>query len=176
MKLLIIVLTFILNPVFSADDKKVYTEKEMQTKVREEVSKKIDQIKKKSITQLTKELLAKEEELLKRQEELERRAEQLKINEDSLIKKIAEFEKQKEKVIGCIDDNRKNEMLRIKQLVSVIAGMKPAKAAELLSVQDSNISVKILEKIDPGKASKIFNLMDKEVSARLQKQYLNMQK
>jgi flagellar motility protein MotE (MotC chaperone) len=54
--------------------------------------------------------------------------------------------------------------------------MKPQKAAELLSVQDSDISVKILELIKPERASKIFNLMDKEVSARLQKQYLNMAK
>ena len=58
----------------------------------------------------------------------------------------------------------------------MIANMKPVKAADVLSVQDSLISVKILEQIDPKRASRIFNLMDKEVSARLQKQYLNMQK
>ena len=65
--------------------------------------------------------------------------------------------------------------MRVKQLVNVISNMKPKKAADLLAVQDSGISVKIIERIDPQKASKIFNLMDKEVSARLQKQYLNMQ-
>ena len=53
---------------------------------------------------------------------------------------------------------------------------KQAPSLQVLSTQDADISVKILEKIDPTKASKIFNLMDKEVSARLQKQYLNMQK
>ena len=74
-----------------------------------------------------------------------------------------------------MEDHEKTQLLRVKQLVSVISNMRPQKAAELLSVQESQISVKLLQKIDPEKASKIFNLMDKEVSARLQKQYLNMQ-
>lgn len=176
MKILIVILTFILNPAFAENAEKKYTQDEFDAKVKEEVLKKVDQIKKKSITQLTKELIEKEEALEKRNKTLDSREEQLKINESSLAKKIGEFEKQKQKVIGCIDDNKKGEMLRIKNLVTMIAGMKPAKAAEILSVQESTISVKILEKIDPTKASKIFNLMDKEVSARLQKQYLNMQK
>ena len=54
--------------------------------------------------------------------------------------------------------------------------MKPDKAASVLSVQDSEIAVQILQMIDPKKASKIFNFMDKEVSAKLQKQYLQMKK
>ena len=66
--------------------------------------------------------------------------------------------------------------MRVQQLVEVISNMKPQRAADLLSVQDPDISVRIFEKTNPTKASKIFNLMDKEVSARLQKQYLNMQK
>ena len=182
MKIFIIILTFLLNPAYSQDKKeekkaeKIYTQKDFDAKVKEEVLKKITQIKKKSITQLTKELIEKETVLEDKSKVLEAREEQLKINEASLTKKIAEFEKQKQKVIGCIDDNKKGELIRIKNLVTMIGGMKPAKAAEILSVQESNISVKILEKIDPTKASKIFNLMDKEVSARLQKQYLNMQK
>ena len=106
--------------------------------------------------------------------EIEQRAEQLKISEETLTKNILEFENDKKKILGCIDENQKNEMRRVTQLVEMISNMKPAKAAELLSVQESQISVKIIEKIDPSKASKIFNMMDKEVSARLQKQYLNM--
>ena len=54
--------------------------------------------------------------------------------------------------------------------------MKPQVAAEMLSVQESKLSVEIISKLDPVKVSKIFNLMDKEISARLQKEYLNMQK
>ena len=42
------------------------------------------------------------------------------------------------------DENARKEAIRIKQLVSVISNMKPAKAAELLSVQDAKISVKII--------------------------------
>jgi len=58
----------------------------------------------------------------------------------------------------------------------MISNMKPDKAASVLSVQDSEIAVQILQMIDPKKASKIFNFMDKEVSAKLQKQYLQMKK
>ena len=61
-------------------------------------------------------------------------------------------------------------------MVDVISAMRPQNAADVLSVQDADISVQILEKLDPTKISKIFNSMDKEISARLQKQFMNMKK
>lgn len=145
-------------------------------KVKEEVERQINLIKKKSIAQLTSELLEKERELQRISSQLDARSEQLKIGEVSLMKKIDEFEDQKNKIFGCLDENEKGAQMRIKQLVDVVSNMKPQKAADLLSVQEASISIQIIEKIDPQKASKIFNLMDKEVSARLQKQYLIMQK
>ena len=54
--------------------------------------------------------------------------------------------------------------------------MRAAKAAEILSVQESDLTVQILGKLPPEKVSKIFNLMEKEVSARLQKQFMSMKK
>jgi len=128
------------------------------------------------VAELTKEILERESKIEARARILEKREEQLKMAEETLSKKILDVESRQKKIIGCIDDHKSGEARRVKQMVSVIANMKPAKAAEVLSVQDSLISVKILEQIDPKRASKIFNLMDKEVSARLQKQYLNMQK
>lgn len=177
MKSLIVILILIISIIFPviAEDEKKFTQKEVDEKVRKEVERQINLIKKKSITQLTKELLEKESHLNDRAAALDKREEQIKMSEKSLLTRIDDFEKQKAKIIGCVDDHKNKEMLRIKQLVEVVSGMKPNKAAELLSVQDATISVKLLEKIDPVKASKIFNLMDKEVSARLQKQYLNMQ-
>jgi flagellar motility protein MotE (MotC chaperone) len=61
-------------------------------------------------------------------------------------------------------------------MVDVVSGMRPQNAADILSVQDVEIAVKILGKLEPTKVSKIFNSMDKEISARLQKQYMNMKK
>jgi len=175
MKILtLIILTFLMYPIFAEDEKK-FTQKEVDEKVKAEVERQINLIKKKSITQLTKELLEKERTLNERNQSLDKKEEQVKMSESSLLKRIEAFEKDKTKIIGCIDDHKNSEQLRVKQLVQVISNMKPQKAAELLSVQESSISVKLLERIDPTKASKIFNLMDKEVSARLQKQYLNMQ-
>lgn len=163
---------------FAKEGKKVYSEKEFQSKLREELDKaidrQVDRIKKSSVAALTKEILEKERELERREEGLRRRQEQLKLAEESLAERVLELETRQKKVLGCIDENQRKEAMRIKQLVSVISNMKPLKAAELLSVQDSSISVKIIEMIEPERASKIFNLMDKEVSARLQKQYLNM--
>ena len=172
--LILLTLTCFSMQVLPKEDKK-YSQKDFDEKVKSEVERQINIVKKKSITQITKELLEKERELKKREEMLAMREEQVVLSEKSLSRKIGEFEGVKTKIIGCIDDNQKSEALRIKQLVSVISNMKPLKAAELLSVQESDISVKLIERIDPAKASKIFNLMDKEVSARLQKQYLNMQ-
>lgn len=159
--------------VFGKD--KTYTQEDFDKKVNAEVERQINLIKKKSIAQLTKELLEKDAALNAREKELDQRAEQIGMNENSLTGEILKFEKQKAQIIGCMEDHEKTQLLRVKQLVSVISNMRPQKAAELLSVQESQISVKLLQKIDPEKASKIFNLMDKEVSARLQKQYLNMQ-
>ena len=155
-------------------DKKIYTEKEFEEKLAKELDGQVDRLKKSSVAKLTKELLEKERALKEREEILKRREEQLKLGEESLAKEVLELEGRQKKILGCIDENQRKEAMRIKQLVSVISNMKPVKAAELLSVQDTSISVKIIEMIEPERASKIFNLMDKEVSARLQKQYLNM--
>lgn len=176
-KICISILVLSLAVVGFAKDKKNEkpVEETFDARVKKEVERQVDLIKKKSVSQLAKELLSKERELNDKKQDLATREEQLKKGEESLLMKINELEKTKNKLIGCIDNNKRQESVRIKQLVSVISGMKPQKAAELLSVQESNISVKLLQQIDPGKASKIFNLMDKEVSARLQKQYLNMQ-
>ena len=62
------------------------------------------------------------------------------------------------------------------RVVEVISGMRPQNAADLLSVQESDLAVKILGQLDPAKVSKIFNLMDKEISAKLQKQFMTMKK
>ncbi len=162
--------------VYAADKKKTYTQEELNKKVEALVDAKIDKIKKSSIADLTKEILERERKLDDREKALNTRAEQLVLGEQTLAKKIFDLEDQQKKIIGCIETNKTGQARRVKQLVSMISNMKPVKAADVLSVQDSLISVKILEQIDPKRASRIFNLMDKEVSARLQKQYLNMQK
>ena len=162
---------FLLVGVSQAEEKK-YTEEEFK----KALDLQVDRLKKSSVSQLTKELLEKERKLAEREEQLEKREEQIRLGEESLSKRIAKLESKQTKILGCIDENARKEAIRIKQLVSVISNMKPAKAAELLSVQDAQISVKIIELIEPERASKIFNLMDKEVSARLQKQYMTMKK
>jgi flagellar motility protein MotE (MotC chaperone) len=176
MKQIIILLAMIVLFKTHAAEKKVYTETEMREKVEKMVNAKIDKLKKSSIAELTKEIMKRESDLEQKELAIHAKREQLNRAEETLSKKITGLEDQQKKIIGCIEDNKNGEARRIKQLVSMIANMKPVKAADVLSVQDSLISVKILEQIDPKRASRIFNLMDKEVSARLQKQYLNMQK
>ena len=108
--------------------------------------------------------------------DLKKREQELLNIEKSLQGKLKEFRSKQDKVIGCIDENEKKSGKRIDHIVKVISGMKPANAAEVLSVQDSNISVQIISKLNPEKVSKIFNLMDKEISARLQKSYIDMKR
>lgn len=159
-----------------AQAKKTYTEEEFVKKVNEEVKAKVDVIKNKSVSDLTKEILDKEEKLKLRELDLQKQNDSLKVAEGELAKKYAEFEARQKTFIGCINKNEEESKARIGQLVEMISGMKPQKAAEILSVQDSEIAVRILQMTDAKKASKIFNFMDKDVSAKLQKQYLLLKK
>jgi flagellar motility protein MotE (MotC chaperone) len=156
----------------SAKDK----EQDFEARVLEEVKKRLHEVKKKSVIELSKELLDREKELLERERKIKDREERVKVTEESLKQRIIEFNKRQKKIIGCLEDNKKKHQTRVKQLVNVVSNMKPDKAADLLSVQDNEISVQILSQLEPERASKIFNLMDKEISARLQKAYLTMEK
>ncbi len=155
---------------------KRYTEEEFVKKVAEEVRKKIDTVKNKSVSELTKEIMDKEEKLNIRDIELQKRTDSLKVSENDIARRYTELADKQKAFIGCIEKNDEDSKARIGQVVETISGMKPQKAAEVLSVQDSEIAVKILQMIDSKKASKIFNFMDKDISAKLQKQYLEMKK
>lgn len=160
----------------SASAAKTYTEEEFVKKVNEEVKKKVDTIKNKSVSELTKELLDKEEKLKLRELELQKTADGLKVSEADLGKRYAVLNEKQKAFIGCVEKNEDESKARIGQLVEMVSNMKPEKAAAVLSVQESDIAVQILQMIDAKKASKIFNFMDKEISAKLQKQYLLMKK
>lgn len=153
-----------------------YTEEQFIKKVAAEVKLQVDKIKNKSVTDLTKELVDKDEKIRLQELELQKKEDQLKTSEVDLGKKYAEFESRQKAFIGCVQKNEDEAKGRISQLVEMVSNMKPQKAAEVLAVQEADIAVKILQMIDAKKASKIFNFMDKEVSARLQKQYLDMKK
>lgn len=155
---------------------KTYTEEEFVKKVNEETKKKVDTIKNKSVSDLTKELLDKEQQLKLKELELQKQHDQLRVSESEIAKKYADLNEKQKSFIGCVEKNEEDSKARIGQLVDMVSNMKPQKAAEVLSVQDSEIAVKILQMIDAKKASKIFNFMEKEVSAKLQKQYLLMKK
>ena len=179
----IIILSLILSSVSWAQkndakpgNKKTYTEEDFIKTVNEEVKKKVDTIKTKSVSDITKELLDKEEQLKLRELELQKEHDSLTASQSDLAKKYMEFEARQKSFIGCVDKNEEDSRARIGQLVEMISNMKPQKAAEVLSVQESDIAVKILQMIDAKKASKIFNFMDKDISAKLQKQYLLLKK
>ncbi len=175
MKFLLFIIFFSLG-ISAAADPKIYTEIDFVKKVNDEVKKKVDTVKNKSVSELTKELLDKEEKLRLREIELQKEQDSLKVSEGELSKKYADFESRQRSFLGCVKNNEEESKGRVGQLVETISNMKPQKAAELLSVQDSEIAVRILQAINPKTASKIFNFMDKDVSAKLQKQYLEMKK
>lgn len=155
---------------------KTYTEEEFVKRLNEQVKAKIDLIKNKSVADLTKEILDKEEDLKLKELELQKQSDALKVTEIELGKKYNELHEKQKTFISCLDKNQEEASGRISQLVEMLINMKPQKAAEILSVQESDIAVRILQVIDSKKASKIFNFMDKEISAKLQKQYLEMKK
>lgn len=180
---ILILVTLFMNTSFAQTAKpvpakatKTYTEEEFTKKVAEEVRRQVDNVKNKSVSELTKELVTKEEALRLRELDLEKRQDQLKVSSQDLEKKIKAFNAEQNSVLGCLQKNEEDAKNRVSQQVEVVSNMQPAKAALLLSVQEADIAVQILQLLDPKKASKIFNLMDKEVSARLQKQYMNMKR
>jgi flagellar motility protein MotE (MotC chaperone) len=165
---------------FSHAQQPAVDEKELQKLVNEKILMEIDRLSqdlsKKGVNEFSQELIKKAKDLDLREEKIKIKEEQLDLASKDLALKITGFREQQEKMIGCLDQNKKSENDRVDQLVKIITGMKPAKAAEIFTVQESSIAIKILSQLEADKASKIFNLMDKEISARLQKEYLNMQK
>lgn len=173
--IILIFCIFIVRASFAeTEDKKIFTQKEFEEKVAAEVAERLQKVQVTNLSRYSQDLLKKESDLIKRESRLKLRENQLVMNEKTFASSVKKFEDNQQNFLGCIDANEKKVNERVTRMVNVISGMKPLKAAEILSVQDSQLAVKILGIIDPIKASKIFNLMDKEISARLQKQYLLM--
>lgn len=155
---------------------KCIKEEDYKTEVVKEVERKMIKLGRESIVDFSKELIKKEDALNVREFELKKREQELGINEKSFAKRISDFRVEQGKYLSCLEDIDRQKESRISHMVATISNMKPDKASEILSVQDSDIAVQILGRLDPQKVSKIFNLMDKEISARLQKQYMTMKK
>ena len=170
MKLLSLLLFLFCSPFLFAE------ENLSPDQINQQVIQLYNKINQKNISTFAQELMKKKKSLDEQEEEIKRQSSLLERNEDDLNKKILEFEKRQKKLIGCIDENEKKRLNRVNHLVEIVSNMKPAKSAELLSVQEGDLSVEIISRLPAAKVSKIFNLMEKEVSARLQKSYMNMKK
>lgn len=172
-------LSYAANDSLKKEEKKeklIYTQKDFDKKVEQQVYLKLAKVTGASLEEFAKSLLKKEKELANQALELKQKKEELVLVEKSFATKMKNFREGQDRIIGCVDKNKKNANKRIDHIVQVMSGMKPANAAQVLAVQDSNISVQIISKLKPEKVSKIFNLMDKEISARLQKEYINMKR
>jgi flagellar motility protein MotE (MotC chaperone) len=176
---------FLINSTTYASDKaptaaKVEEKKYSQQQYKAALSKELERAMKRAsvekLTELSKELLQKEEQLQLRELDLQKAQQELDISRKNFETKVQEFQGKQNKFIGCLDKQDEQREKRINHMVDVVANMKPEVAAQVLSVQETDLSVEVLGKLDASRVSKIFNLMDKEISARLQKQYLNMKK
>lgn len=156
--------------------KRNYTEKEFMEAVEKEVVNRLSRFHPKNIVNLSKEFMRKERALELRELEIQKKEESLKATESDLANQVKELKGRSDKLLGCLDDNDRNQKKRVNHMVDVVSGMRPQNAADVLSVQDVDIAVRILGALEPQKVSKIFNSMDKEISARLQKQFMNMKK
>jgi len=125
---------------------------------------------------MSQELVKREEQIKQRELALQQKQDELDNNIKNFEARLKEFEEQQSKILGCLAEQDAQKNKRLDQLVTSIAAMRPQNAAAVLSVQDADIAVQILDRLDAAQAAKIFNLMDKEISAGLQKQYLNMKK
>ncbi len=172
----ILVLAFVLLTQTAYAEEKKYTESQLQQKIQEEVSKKLSKLGNGSIVDFSRQLMEKEEKLRLRELEIQKREDELANNRRDLQESLAKFQVSQNKFLSCLDENEKKKQERIQHMVDSIAGMRPKSAADLLSVQEADITIQILANLDSAKVSKIFNLMDKEISARLQKQFMTMKR
>lgn len=184
-KIVILLMNLLFCFATSAQDKKSsaaevaekkYSEKEYRDTLNKELDRAMKRASVEKLTELSKELLNKEEQLQLRELELQKAQQELELSRKNFESKVQEFQSKQNKFIGCLDKQDEQREKRINHMVDVVANMKPEVAAQVLSVQETDLSVEVLGKLDAGRVSKIFNLMDKEISARLQKQYLNMKK
>ncbi len=157
-------------------NKRQYTDEEFKAAVSDEAARLMKKAGSAHLVDFSKELLEKEEAIKVRELAIKKDQEQLDMNKEDFKKKLIEFQDSQKKFLGCVDEKNQKADKRITQMVDVISSMKPQNAADVLSIQDPDLSVRILSELDAIKLSKIFNLMDKEVSARLQKQFLQMKK
>ena len=144
--------------------------------VDQEVQRTLERAGQGNLVDLTKELMQKEEEIRSMKLKVQKKEEELMASIKDFESRVSDFRQQQQRFIGCIDDKDQEIDRRVGHMVNVISGMRPQNAAEVLSVQDADLAVLILERLNPDNVARIFNQMDKEISARLQKQYLNMAK
>lgn len=176
MKYLFLLCLLFLVPSFAVEKDAPINKKKFSEAVDKEVEKRMLRLGQKTIVKLSQELLKKEEKLDLKYLELEKKEEQLKINIRQFESRIKEFQKRQSKFIGCLDDIDQKKNKRVGHIVDIISNMRPANASDVLSVQDTEVSVQIIGLLNATKLSKIFNKMDKEISARLQKQYMSMKR
>lgn len=155
---------------------KEFTDKQLKEFVLKELEKKLKKIGRSKILAFSKELFKKEEDLKLIELNLKREKEKIELMKKNFEKNIKDFRKKQSKIISCLDKQDLEKNKRLNHMVEVISNMRPQAAAQLLSVQENDIALKILGALDSVKVSKIFNLMTKEISSRLQKQYINMKR
>ena len=153
---------------------KTYSEEEFEQAVMKATEQKLKRVQVSNLSFFSYDLLKKELELNKQERLLEEKKQQLKMSEKDFIGRVKKFGNKQQKFLGCLNKNEQSQRERMSRLVKVVEGMSPKRAAELLSIQESEFSVQILAALDTTKTAKIFNLMKKEISARLQKQYVLM--
>jgi flagellar motility protein MotE (MotC chaperone) len=176
--LLNLVITLVLLPLiaFAEGEPKQYSEAELNEEVQKRLQSEIVRLTNTGAVNLSRELLQKEQQLKVKELQIKKLEDEINLTQQTLERRIQDFQKQQEGFLSCVQETDNDQINRVQRMVEAIAGMRPQNAADVLSVQDSEISVQILGSLEPDKVARIFNLMDKEVSARLQKQYLSMKK
>ena len=154
------------------EEVKKFTQKEFE----EALLQRIRRFRPKNLEILSLELWKREKALEAREVKFKQKEEEVARSQKALQEKIKHFQGQQKKILGCLNKNERDKKKRIDHMVEVFSNMRPANAAQILSVQDEEVSIALLELLPSEKVSQIFSRMDKEISARLQKQFLNMKK
>lgn len=109
---------------------------------------------------LLKDLSNRRKQLDEREKQLGTREAVLKAAESEIDQKYRELSELRKQLQGLLNDQSEEEVARIKSLVRIYEGMKPADAARIFNTLDINILLDVMTRMSERKSGPILAAMD----------------
>ncbi len=109
---------------------------------------------------LVKDLAVRRDIIEKQEKALATREAMLRASEDELDQKLQEMSSLREQIKTLLNQQSQEEMERIKSLVRIYEGMKPADAARIFNTLDTTILLDVMTRMSERKSAPVLAAMD----------------